>query len=78
MFRYTENTRINIKPTQKLAIDCPRRAKILPKLSSHVLTRTAEKMPIGIPMISEMAIDTAASRSDAGKRWRYRSKAGIR
>jgi hypothetical protein len=39
--RYTDRLRMSISPSQKLGNDRPRMAKILPKLSNHVLTRTA-------------------------------------
>ena len=54
-------------PTQKLGIDSPRLAKILPKLSSQVLTRTAEKIPTGMPRITEMAMAAPANSMEAGR-----------
>src|SRR5918999_3120236 len=67
--RYTDRVRMSMRPTQKLGSDSPRMAKILTKLSNQVLTRTAEKMPTGEPIRSEMVIATVAKSNEAGNRW---------
>src|SRR5262245_35068413 len=67
--RYTDRVRMRSSPTQKMGKDNPRMAKIFPKLSNHVLTRTAEKMPTGMPMTNEIVMATEASKMEAGRRW---------
>jgi hypothetical protein len=68
--RYTENTRISTRPTQNCGSDRPSRAKILPALSQKRSTRTAARMPLGMPISSDRPIATAASSSELGRRWK--------
>ena len=51
--RYTEKSRIIRSPRQNWGIDRPRRAKILPAPSQKPFTRTAARIPLGMPMRSE-------------------------
>ena len=56
----TLNTRINIRPNQKLTIEIPATLQRRISLSSHVFGRTAAIKPNAIPPIPASAIDTAA------------------
>ena len=76
--RYTEKNRIISSPTQNCGIDSPRRAKTLPARSQTPLTRTAARMPLGIPMRSENVIAAKPSSSELGSRDQYSSSTGVR
>src|SRR4029077_19041029 len=71
--RYTEKTRINTRPTQNDGSDSPNSAKTLPALSQKRPTRTAARMPLGIPSNSENAIAAVASITEYGSRDQYSS-----
>ena len=62
--RYTEKKRIITRPTQKDGRERPRRAKSLPTLSHHRFTRTAARMPLGMPTRREKTMAAAARRSE--------------
>ena len=76
--RYTEKNRIMTSPTQNEGSDSPSRAKIFPALSHHWFTRTAARMPLGMPTRSENAMAATASRRECGSRERYSSSTGVR
>ena len=48
-------------PTQNEGRDSPRREKIFPALSHNWFTRTAARMPLGMPTRSEKAMAAVAS-----------------
>src|SRR6516162_10701267 len=74
---HTENVRIITKPSQKPGMDRPSRATIFPKLSHALFTRTADKIPAGMPMKNEMSVAASANCRELGKRWKYRVLTGI-
>ena len=59
--KFTAKMSISMMPSQKLGVASPRLAKILQKLSSQVLTRTAAKIPRGMPRSTEMAMAAIAN-----------------
>ncbi len=66
----TENTRINTSPSQKPGIERPSRATPLATVSHQLFTFTAEMMPAGTPMSSEMSVAARPSVSELGSRWK--------
>src|SRR5438034_9839264 len=74
----TENTRISTSPSQKPGIDSPSSATPLATLSHQLLTLTAEMMPAGTPMSTEISVAARPSVSELGKRWKYSSLTGSR
>ena len=65
-------------PTQNEGIDRPSSEKILPAPSHQPFTRTAARIPLGMPINSENAIAATASSSEFGSRERYSSSTGVR
>ena len=61
---------MSTSPTQKDGNDRPSSAKILPALSQNPSTRTAARMPLGMPISRDKVIATAARSSELGKRWK--------
>src|SRR5438093_10225062 len=74
----TENTRIMTSPSQNPGMDRPSRATPLATLSHQVFTFTAEMMPAGMPMRSEMRVAASPRVSELGSRWKYSSLTGSR
>src|SRR6266704_7150526 len=74
----TENTRISTSPSQKPGIDSPSSATPLATLSHAVFTLTAEMMPAGMPMSSEMSVAASPRVRELGNRWKYSSLTGSR
>src|SRR5262245_17800373 len=68
--RETEKIRIRTRPTQNEGSDRPSREKILPAQSHKPPTRTAARMPLGMPMMREKAIAARANSSELGRRER--------
>jgi hypothetical protein len=66
------------RPTQNCGMDKPSSEKTLPALSQKRPTRTAARMPLGMPMTREKNIAAAASSSEWGRRERYSSSTGVR
>ena len=66
----TENTRISTSPSQKPGIERPSRATPFATLSHQVFTFTAEMMPAGTPMRSEMSVAARPRVSELGSRWK--------
>ena len=64
--RFTENTNINIMPSQNGGNACPKTAKVLPKASRRVPRLTADIIPIGIPVISTNKVADSPSCRLAG------------
>ena len=75
---HTEKTRISTSPSQKPGIESPSKPTPLARLSHQLLTFTAERMPAGIPMSSEISVAASPSVSELGKRWKYSSLTGSR
>ena len=74
--RYNPNTIRSTSANQKLGMDNPSKAIILARLSHHVLSLTADRMPRGIPTTMAKIRAPAASWRDAEKRWKYKSRTG--
>jgi len=68
--RYTEKKRISTRPTQNDGSERPSSENTLPARSQKRPTRTAARMPLGMPIRSEKAIAANASSSEFGKRER--------
>src|SRR5262249_61662633 len=68
--RYTEKNKISSRPTQNDGIDSPSSAKTLPAPPHQPFTRTAARMPLGMPITSENTMATKASSSELGSRSR--------
>src|SRR5262245_4925891 len=66
----TEKIRIRTRPTQNEGSDRPSREKSLPALSQKPPTRTAARMPLGMPMRREKTIAAKANNSEFGRRER--------
>src|SRR5712691_13523846 len=66
--RSTPKTMISTRPTKNPGIDSPSRAIILPALSQVVPTFSAEIMPSGTPIASEIAKAANPSFSELGSR----------
>src|SRR5207245_9845006 len=76
--KFTAKTSISMMPSQKLGVARPRLANTLQKLSSQVLTRTAEKIPRGMPRTMETAMADPANGRQAGNLCIYNSNTGTR
>ena len=66
--RYTEKNRISTRPTQNEGSDRPSSENTLPARSQKRPTRTAARMPLGMPISSENAMAASASSSEFGRR----------
>ena len=64
----TEKIRISTSPSQKPGIDRPSRPTPLATLSHQLLTFTAEKIPAGTPMRSEINVAATPRVSEFGNR----------
>ena len=64
--RFTDTSRISMIPSQKFGTESPDSATMFAIQSAHVPLRTAETIPIGIPISSAQIIDMTASCSVTG------------
>src|SRR5215475_3432997 len=64
----TENSKISTRPTQNEGSERPSSENTLPALSQKPPTRTAARMPLGMPINSEKTMAAKASSSELGKR----------
>ena len=73
---FTENSTINMMPSQKLGAAKHNTAKTDTALSHHVLTLTADTMPAAMPTRTAMARLAHMSNSVAGRCARITSSTG--
>src|SRR5262249_18362010 len=66
--RYTEKNKISTRPTQNEGSESPSNANTLPALSQKRPTRTAARMPLGMPIRREKAMAAVARSSELGRR----------
>src|SRR5437867_5018444 len=64
----TENTRISTRPSQKPGIERPSSATPFATVSQPLFTFTAEMIPAGMPIRSEMSVAANPSVSELGSR----------
>src|SRR5215467_4398566 len=74
----TENTRISTSASQNPGIESPSNATPLARLSHQLLTLTAEMIPAGTPMSTEISVAARPRVNELGSRWKYSSLTGSR